>query len=53
MDLFENNLKKFRPLADRMRADTLADFVGQRHLINRNSFLVRAIELGGIGSCII
>lgn len=52
MNLFEGNLTKFRPLADRMRATTLDDFIGQKHLIYRNSFLVRAIELGAVGSCI-
>lgn len=52
MNLFEGNLTQFKPLADRMRAETLGDFVGQEHLIYRNSFLVRAIENGAIGSCI-
>lgn len=51
-DLFENNLKKHSPLADRMRATNLYEFVGQEHLIYKNSFLVRAIDLGRIGSCI-
>ena len=52
MNLFEGNIKKFSPLADRMRASILGDFVGQEHLIYRNSFLVRAIENGQVGSCI-
>lgn len=52
MDLFEGNLVKHSPLADRMRANTLGEFVGQEHLIFRNSFLVRAIENGVVGSCI-
>ncbi len=52
MNLFEGNLTKFRPLADRMRATTLEDFIGQKHLIYKNSFLVRAITLGTVGSCI-
>lgn len=52
MDMFEGNLTKFRPLADRMRATTLSEFIGQKHLIYKNSFLVRAIELGAVGSCI-
>ena len=51
-NMFEGNLKKYSPLADRMRANTLGDFVGQEHLIYRNSFLVRAIENGVVGSCI-
>ena len=52
MDMFEGNLVKHSPLADRMRATTLGEFVGQEHLIYRNSFLVRAIENGVVGSCI-
>ena len=52
MDMFEGNLKKYSPLADRMRANTLGEFVGQEHLIYRNSFLVRGIENGSMGSCI-
>lgn len=52
MDMFEGNLTKFRPLADRMRATNLNEFIGQKHLIYKNSFLVRAIELGTVGSCI-
>ena len=52
MDLFEGERKKFSPLADRMRATSLAEFVGQEHLLYRNSFLVRAIDNGMVGSCI-
>jgi len=52
MDMFEGNLTKFRPLADRMRATTVNDFLGQKHLINKGSYLVRALELGSVGSCI-
>ena len=52
MSLFEENLVKHNPLADRMRATTLGEFIGQEHLIYRNSFLVRAIDKGLIGSCI-
>jgi len=52
MDMFEGNMKKLSPLADRMRARILGEFVGQEHLLYRNSFLVRAIENGVVGSCI-
>lgn len=51
-DLFSQNVKQFAPLADRMRPSTLDDFLGQEHLIYKNSFLVRAITSGSIGSCI-
>lgn len=52
MNLFEDNVKKYAPLADRMRPNTLDEFVGQSHLIYENSFLVRAIKMGALGSCI-
>lgn len=51
-NLFENNLKRYAPLADRMRPKTLEEFIGQNHLIYENSFLVKAIKMGAIGSCI-
>lgn len=51
-NLFENNLKRYAPLADRMRPKTLDEFIGQNHLIYENSFLVKAIKMGAIGSCI-
>ena len=51
-DLFSENIKQFAPLADRMRPATLDEFLGQEHLIYKNSFLVRAITSGSIGSCI-
>ncbi|MBQ2864574.1 MAG: replication-associated recombination protein A [Clostridia bacterium] len=51
-DLFTDNMKQFAPLADRMRPSSLSEFIGQEHLIYKNSFLVRAITSGSIGSCI-
>ncbi|MGN0961085.1 MAG: replication-associated recombination protein A [Christensenellales bacterium] len=52
MNLFENNLAKFSPLADRMRPKNFDEFVGQEHLIYKDSFLVRAIKSSNVGSCI-
>ncbi len=52
MNLFENNLTRFSPLADRMRPNNFGEFVGQKHLLSPNSFLVRAIKTGNVGSCI-
>lgn len=52
MDLFSNNLKKYAPLADRMRPKTLKNFLGQEHILYNNSFLNRAIESNSLGSCI-
>lgn len=52
MSLFESNLTKYSPLADRMRPKTFDEFVGQEHLIFKDSFLVRAIRSSNVGSCI-
>lgn len=51
-NLFETNVKRFAPLADRMRPTKLEEFIGQNHLISENSFLTRAIKMGALGSCI-
>ena len=51
-DFFNANMTSFAPLADRMRPDSLDDFVGQEHLVANNSFLVRAINSGLLGSVI-
>ena len=54
MDLFDfnDNEERAKPLAERMRASTLKDFVGQSHLIAEGSLLRRAIALDRLGSCI-
>ncbi|MDI6776647.1 MAG: replication-associated recombination protein A [Syntrophales bacterium] len=45
-DLFDQQEKRIdsRPLADRMRPRALEDYVGQSHLLAKNSLLRRAIE---------
>ncbi len=40
------------PLAERMRATTFDDFVGQQHIVGKNKLLYRAISTGTVGSCI-
>lgn len=40
------------PLAERMRATSLEDFVGQEHIVGKNKLLYRAISTGSVGSCI-
>lgn len=40
------------PLAERMRPKSFDDFVGQQHIVGKNSLLVRAIQFGRLGSCI-
>ena len=54
MDLFDfnDNEEKAKPLAERMRATTLDDFVGQKHIVAEGSLLWRAIALDRLGSCI-
>ena len=54
MDLFDlaNGQNKNIPLAERMRAKTLADFLGQEHVVGDTSLLSRAIKLDRLGSCI-
>ena len=52
MDLFDFAKKPEAPLAERMRPETVEEFVGQGHLIAKNSLLVRAIKAGTLGSCI-
>jgi putative ATPase len=56
MDLFEKDKKKKglgeTPLADRMRPQTLEEFVGQKHILGKGSVLRRAIEEDKIQSLI-
>ncbi len=55
MDLFdfmENDTASAKPLADRMRANSLDDFIGQKHIVGETSLLRRAILLNRLGSCI-
>lgn len=51
-NLFSNESKKLAPLADRMRPTTLDEFLGQEHIVSKNSFLRRAINSDRLGSCI-
>lgn len=56
MDLFENSrqqqLKKEAPLAVRMRARSLDEFVGQEEIVGRGKLLRRAIEADQLSSVI-
>lgn len=49
---YANSLNNRQPLADRMRPNTLAEFVGQKHIVGENTLLDRAIKTGTLGSCI-
>lgn len=56
MDLFDlankNQVDKTVPLAERMRARTLSEFLGQDHIVSETGLLRRAIKLDRLGSCI-
>ena len=56
MDLFtlnmENQLKQNAPLADRMRPESISEFVGQSHILGEGKFLNRAIKADRINSMI-
>ena len=54
MDLFDlnKNADKNIPLAERMRANTLSEFLGQEHIVSETGLLFRAIKLDRLGSCI-
>ena len=54
MDLFDlmKETNKNIPLAERMRAKTLNDFLGQEHIVSETGLLRRAIKLDRLGSCI-
>jgi putative ATPase len=44
---------EFRPLADRMRPRSLAEFVGQRHVLDAGKPLRRAVDTGTLHSMIL
>lgn len=55
MDLFDIANKKnniLRPLAERMRPETLEEFIGQEHLLGKGKMLYRAIVTDNISSAI-
>ncbi len=54
MDLFDLSLSASAkaPLAERMRAKTLSEFLGQEHIVSETGLLRRAIKLDRLGSCI-
>ena len=51
-NLFTGESKKLAPLADRLRPTNLDEFLGQEHIVSKNSFLRRAIMFDKLGSCI-
>ncbi len=51
-DLFSNNVSKSAPLADRMRPQTLDEFIGQRHIVGEGCLLRCAIKIDALQSSI-
>ncbi|WP_421850108.1 replication-associated recombination protein A [Oricola sp.] len=49
----KQDAQPLRPLADRLRPDTLADVVGQQHLTGEEGALTRMIEAGSLGNIIL
>lgn len=55
MDLFDYANQQndgLKPLAERMRPQTLNEFIGQEHIVGEGSLLRRAISADRLGSCI-
>ena len=54
MDLFDYMGREdvAKPLAERMRANNLNEFIGQKHIVSERSLLRRAIATDKLGSCI-
>ena len=54
MDLFDLSVKNNDniPLAERMRARNLSEYLGQSHIVSETGLLRRAIKLDRLGSCI-
>jgi putative ATPase len=56
MDLFDiaNEKKSFdlKPLAERVRPESLEEYIGQKHLISKDKMLYRAIMKGNLTSAI-
>lgn len=51
-DLFTQKNKQNLPLSERLRPESLEEFIGQEHIVSKNSLLSRAIKTDMLGSCI-
>ncbi|MGN0787495.1 MAG: replication-associated recombination protein A [Candidatus Onthoplasma sp.] len=52
MEKFEEFNFNSTPLAERMRARNLDEFIGQKEIVGENSLIRRAIKVNRLGSCI-
>ncbi len=51
MENFEERID-FTPLAERMRARNIDEFIGQKHIVGVDSLIRRALKVNRLGSCI-
>jgi putative ATPase len=51
-DAEQDHLEKAQPLAARMRPQTLAEYIGQQHILGEGKLLRRMIDAGRLGSVI-
>lgn len=51
-EMFEEYNLNSTPLAERMRARNLDEFIGQKHIVGNDSLIRRAIKVNRLGSCI-
>jgi len=51
MEEFEE-IKTHVPLAERMRARTIDEFIGQKHIVGTDSLIRRALKVNRLGSCL-
>lgn len=49
---FSSHLQAAAPLAEKLRPNTLSEFVGQSHLTGPDSLLLSILEKGSMGSMI-
>ena len=52
MEEYANINTNSTPLAEKMRASNLEEFVGQKHIVGADSLIRRAIKVNRLGSCI-
>ncbi len=50
-EIFDNS-KNSTPLAEKMRARKIDEFIGQKHIVGADSLIRRALKVNRLGSCI-
>ena len=52
METYEDLNTNTTPLAEKMRARTIDEFIGQKHIVGADSLIRRALKVNRLGSCI-